>query len=329
MDKAMRVFLVIPFLMVFVSNLSSTEYRDHELFVVRWGSAPDQLKILEPTINGAGEPDEDIDPGSGPSMGYIDIDNFCYLSSSGFRQLKVFDDQGNLMADPLKDQTQLDSCLIGYTIDHFIVDSLSHIYIAAFPGLPFVPITDIYGQIIDTLFPFGHSSENRITGIRLTPTGVMIFDEETKNMISFNHGDFMAGGSFGLLSSNGSYYSVIPLDLHTLRFNKYENPDSNGKAETRDYTEMSFPNDSISDAYVLNGGPGNELFLFIQKTDNNYNTFEIWNFDLEYNLIARARFPVTDNIYKRTMEPFVSHDGTIYEFRCLDDGLHVVKWTKQ
>jgi hypothetical protein len=65
------------------------------------------------------------------------------------------------------------------------------------------------------------------------------------------------------------------------------------------------------------------------NTVDNHSSYEVWEFNLGYNLKSKVVFPLAENIYKWFIKPFVSHDGTIYEFRCLDDGLHVVKWTKQ
>jgi hypothetical protein len=153
--------------------------------------------------------------------------------------------------------------------------------------------------------------------------------ESTRRVITYADGQFFNGGSTGFLASNGSYYSVRALYPSTLVFNKYENPDTAGVAATRQFTEVEFPDDSISASEILNGGGGNNLYVYIRKLVVDYFTFEVWEFDLEYNLLAKAIFPPAENKYDWFITPFVSRDGSIYEFRCLDDGVHVVKWTKE
>jgi len=66
----------------------------------------------------------------------------------------------------------------------------------------------------------------------------------------------------------------------------------------------------------------------IKRIYSQYNE-EVWVYDLEYNLLDIASFPQYESRYDCRLDPFVACDNSIYEFRCLDDGLHVIKWTKQ
>jgi hypothetical protein len=55
----------------------------------------------------------------------------------------------------------------------------------------------------------------------------------------------------------------------------------------------------------------------------------IYEFDLEYNLVDKLIIPNPCEKYDFTLDPFVDRQGLIYEFRVLEDGLHVIRWTKK
>ncbi len=131
------------------------------------------------------------------------------------------------------------------------------------------------------------------------------------------------------MASNMYYYSAIAPDPHILSFNKYINPDSLGTPSYNEIMDISLKEDSLDYAEILNGGDGSSLFVYVLNNDHDRSHYEVWEYDLAYNLLNKIIFPLANNKYDWAIGPFVSRNGTIYEFRCLDDGLHVVKWVKQ
>ncbi len=327
----MKTILII----LLLADSALAEYTPTELFTIGWGFESNQLAISEESVNGPGEPDEDIAPGFGPSMGYFDGEDKFVFSSYGFRQLKVFNIRGELVSSLLDTSTPINLLLGGQTIDGFIIDS-SHIYIIGFPGLSMVPIIDYEGNVVDSLSPFGRDPSIGISGLALNFDGsITIYKHVLHSRISSRYivtlrGDqFIPGGSLGFLASNGSYYSVWKLDSLRLRFNKYENPDTAGVAATRLFTKVSLPGMHIYTAEILNGGDGRNIYAYVLNETDSTSFQEIWIFDFNYRILDKIKLPLVSNKYDWFIRPFVSRDGTIYEFRCLDDGLHVVKWVKQ
>jgi len=52
-------------------------------------------------------------------------------------------------------------------------------------------------------------------------------------------------------------------------------------------------------------------------------------YDINYLLKDEFILPQVTNKYYLTLQPFLRSDGNVYEFRCLDDGLHVIRWSRK
>ncbi len=310
-------------------------YRSEEMCVIPWGDGENELKIIAPHIEAEGRENEDFAAGQGPSIGIVDDQENIFISSYDYGYLKRFSSKGEFIKNLMGHDTQLRTKMNGQTIDGFIIDS-SLVYVIGFPGLPVIPIVDYDGNVVNTLEPYDRGQWVEIFELVLNYDGSMSIDREifrsrisSSYVITYRDGRFYPGGSLGFLASSGSYYSVRQYGYHKLRFNKYENPDTVGNAATRKFTIIEFPQDSIDSAEILNGGDGGSLYVFVINIRDSHSIYEVWEFGLDYSLISKVSFPPAENIYERSIRPFVSRDGTIYEFRCLDDRLHVVKWVKQ
>jgi hypothetical protein len=98
-------------------------------------------------------------------------------------------------------------------------------------------------------------------------------------------------------------------------------------AESRELTEVPVAVDTLLGAGLLNGGDGNSLYVIMNI--NDYNTFEVWQFDLDYNFIDKLVLPVEEPYQDLRIFPLIRRDGNIYEFRFREDGFHVVRWSKE
>lgn len=73
------------------------------------------------------------------------------------------------------------------------------------------------------------------------------------------------------------------------------------------------------------------IFLKIYKETSKGLDIGVRIYNTKYDIIDEFWFdPVKENRYLMRMEnPLFRHNGNIYEFRFLDDGLHVIRWSKQ
>lgn len=328
----MRIIMITTLVSISIYTRISlgAEWKENHLFNINWGTGDMELMISPPLIEDKGTPndstDDNVIPGSGPTNAIVDKNGNLIFASYDFKQLKGFDNKGNLIFDYSYGEAQYKPEMYTGNILDIAVDSLSYIYLTSFPGMDHVPVLNYSGEIVDSLYPFKSDSLLDLSAIYINPNGEMVILDMDLGFISYKNGTFQSGGSGGMIATNGSYYSVTVLDSITLRFNKYEDPDSSGRASTRQYSIINSPGSNLKSAYIIRGGNGDSLYVDVRMRD--YITYELWKFDLFYNLIDRLQLAPINNRYQRRIPPFVANEGTIYEFRCLDDGLHVIKWTK-
>lgn len=329
MDKAVKIIYAV--LLGLMPVMLSAAYASRELFTIPWGDGTNELKITAPIVNGiiSDTTDYDIDPGNGPSYGFIDLNENIVIVSCGLNQLKVFSKSGELIYDILGSDTQIKRRIESESIDEIFVDSLSHIYLTTFPGLPIVPIIDYMGNIIDSLVPYADSGNIQIVGLSWSPSGQICFDELHHGYRRLYNNQILSGGSKAFLANDNKYYAALESPPTSIQFLKSTDPDSTGRPVTQEFKNIDYIPDTIEYATILSGGDGSKLFILVTTLLNEQYTNQIWVYDLEYNLLAKASFPQYESKYDRYLDPFVASDGTIYEFCCLDDGLHVIKWTKQ
>lgn len=330
------IFLkLVKFHLLLCSSVYALEYTANEIAVINWGVAENELAIIEPHLEGAGTDQEFKEPGLGTSIGVVDENENCVFSSYDLGYLKGFDNQGHLIFNLLSDETPIKQRMAGRTVDNFVIDS-SLIYIIGFGSLPIIPIVNYQGVIVDSLMPYDWSPDIQIANLVLNYNRSLSIMRIIKGrpqtdiwVVTYDGEKFIQGGSLGFLATNGSYYSARASSPHSLTFCKYNNPDTADETKDVTYKVVEFPNDTLDMADDISGGDGSKLYVYISKEAGANLRFEVWEFDLAYNLLAKAVFPLAVNKYDWFIPPFVARNGSIYEFRCLDDGLHVVKWTKQ
>jgi len=52
-------------------------------------------------------------------------------------------------------------------------------------------------------------------------------------------------------------------------------------------------------------------------------------YDTLFQLDTEFVLPSSPNRYDWAMSPFMRHDGNVYEFRCLDNGMHIYRWVRE
>jgi hypothetical protein len=320
---------------LFLFDDTRAAYIQNEICTIFWGNAPDHLRITEPLINGvvSDSTEYDIAPGSGPTCAIVDRSGNIIICSYDFSQLKGFNPNGELIFNFSSGEAQYDPDICKGSPKKIIVDSLNRLYITSFESMSYVPIVDYGGKILDKLYPFSDTANTRIISISQSPSGNIFICEQTQGWITYTDGSYMPGGGAGLLAADGYFYSAYMSDsdfpINQLFFNKYMHPDGLGGAEYIDTKQISLGNDSLEYATTIIGGNGSSIFVYAIISQNGQFSNVVWEYDLDYSLLNTLVLPSQENRYDWSIKPFVALDNSIYEFRCLDDGLHVIKWTKQ
>jgi len=313
----------------FISSNCFAEYIPSELFTIPWGDGSDQLKLRprETTYYDPGgvAPGYDEDPGSGPSDVFVDKnENFIFYSFDN-GQLKAFNSLGGVVFDFSYWQPDFNPDFYSNNIGGIYEDSLQRLYIV--DDRPFVPVIDYSGNVVDKLYPFTPDSTVSILSMYPKYNGDICFYGKGRGFVTYSNNEFYAGGSPGFYASNDSYYSIMSYSLHEIEFVKYQNPDTSGNTVLTEYSKKAFPQENIHAAAVYPGGDGSKICVAVIPDTTGGG--EIWEFDLSLNVIDKFAHNVWLDDEVWGLAPFIHPNGNIYRFRCLEDGVHVIKWTKQ
>lgn len=325
-----RVNLVLMIIFILLIKLNSyAEFIPTELFTIGWGDGADQLKFRPRKITyhdpGGVAPGYDEDPGSGPSDVFVDKEeNFIFYSFDN-GQIKGYNNQGKVIFDFSYWQPDYTPDFYHNNINGVYVDSLLRLYIV--DDREFVPVIDYDGNLLDKLYPFAPDLSVPILSMYPKCNGDICFYGKNRGLVTYSNGEFRPGGTPGFMASNGHFYTVWSYTLHGLEFNEYQNPDTAGRAEIREFTAVKYPDEIIYEAGVYSGGDGSNLYVAV--TPDTTGGGEIWELDLDFNIIDKFTHNVWTEEEVWGISPFIHSNGNIYRFRCLEDGVHVIKWTKQ
>jgi hypothetical protein len=328
MDKTVKRLAII---LLLLAGTVSAKYAPREMFTIPWGNGSNELKASPGYTEGivSDSTDYEDEPGIGPTELFVDGQENVIISSYEYMQIKGFDKSGNLIFDfSSADYPEYYNICPGKPTAIY-VDSLMRLYIVSFPRRPLIPVVNYDGTVAERLLPYSDSNAS-ISMMGWNAEGIITFFCREFGYITYSNNQFVVGGSGGVLADNGYYYAAF-IDDSTGAFyiNRYSNPDKWENPQTSNISEVSLVVDSAYSAELLYGGDGNLLFAYMDYYKGIEEILGVFIFDLNYNVIAEIDFPPPEGKYLFTIKPFIGNDNSIYESRIRDDGLHVIKWTKQ
>jgi hypothetical protein len=294
-------------------------YQAEEMCVIPWGDGENSLKMA-PTVR-----DMDFDyPGICPTQGFVDKDENVYLNSIMGSYYKAFRADGTLIADFSARTLGTSNSFFENNINDFVVDNEGFYYFSSFPPLKYIPVSNSSGELVRRLFPFGESSDVLITSLFQVCDSIITVSCKDSGLYSYSNGIFIKGGSYCKLGKNNYYYGAYARQPDTLVIVKGNQPEQNDLTNYNEYNLVI--SDSIHSAEILNISSLNHLYILIRLRTSNALVSE-YSDDLK--LIDQIYLSNNDSICFSLINPYVRSDGNIYEFRCLDDGLHVIRWSKK
>jgi len=318
--KLLSCFLLIQFNLAF-----SEQWISSDILTIEWGIEPNQLDFSPGgPVGPAGSFEE---PSAGPSRAIVDIEENIIVCSFQLFQLKGFTNTGDLIFDFSIYGADFDPEMYYELPENIYVDSLLRLYVQSDPGTRYAPVIEYSGEIVDKIRPFSQNSDAYINYMNWSPNGTLFFFNREYGWVTYSDGQSQVGGSTCFLAANGSFYTVAKKSANSVEFKKFENPDSTTLAETRELTEVPIEADTLVAVGLINGGDGHSLYVVLAINDFNHS--EIWQFDFEYNVIDKLILTNEESYEGMGLSPFVRNDGNIYEFLFREDGLHVIRWSKE
>lgn len=327
----MKIELALSLVLTLKSAVCFGGYIQNELFVINWGDASNEFVAYEQYDVDPGTPEDSTDDyyegGSGPLYAFVDYYENIIIVSPDY-QLKGFNNNGNLIFDFSGDSPDLVEGMFRGTIGKLYMDTSKHIYLTTAWSLPYVPKIDYENGAVDSLRPFDISPDERIIDMNWTYDGKIMFFSDSLGWITHDGSQRIAGGTWGVQLENGRNYGARFIALDTVKIYSTINPDTWGHGSDKETTFINLGVENIVWVEELNSMEPTHIYLLIGYfTDIIY--YEIWQYDLQYNLVNKVIPPAEQAYYSSAPKPFITANGDIYEFRAREDGLHVIKWTKQ
>lgn len=307
------------------------EYAPEELCVIEWGDKPHQLKIDMPVWvdlnNTPDDPSDDLieEDGGGPTQVFVDRYENVYISSNELNYLKAFNSKGRLILNCSEGEPVYEKLFSGYTISKFYVDSLSRIYILSRPTRRYITVMDILGNLLGRINPLGLKSDFGVWRMYRNSKDVLTIYTGNMEAYTLENNAFTPGGAMSWKALDGYYYNAGREDSTRIRFIRYSNPDIEGRAT--DLIETFVPyNPYFFSVSIL--GVDDRMRIYVSMLDSESNS-RIQIYSTAYELLDEIVFPPASNKYWRSTGSHLRNDGTIYELRYMDDGLHIFRWSEQ
>ena len=307
------------------------EYVSEEMCIIPWGDGPGELKIdktpydfieYPPRDSGDGMPSNSDEP----DLGFVDRLENIYIALSYDSQLKGFGKDGHLIFDFSLDRLAYNSEIRSGSLKGIFVDSLSRIYIHS-EVKDHIVVTDTAGHVVNRITPYRVGSGARILNMYRNSNDVLTLDMGNGHYFGFANNDIINFASWGWLAGDKYRYYASLENSYTIRCHKYQDSNTRGLLLNSYETDLLLKDSAAAFGQFLGVDDSTNIFLLLLAeglTDNR-----ILVIDKSCSIVDQIMIPQTKSDVDLLISPFMSpSDGNVYEFRCLDDGLHVVRWRR-
>lgn len=321
--------MILPFILAPCLNAS---HISQELMVIPWGDSENQLYITEPIFDDTLLPEDSviIMEADGPTRGFVDRYDNLYFCSAYADYLRAFDRTGrSIMSVYMGDIQSGDTSIYLGMPTNIYVDSACRIFVETYPPLDFIPVLDTTGTLIDQIRSLDMEC-SALINLKSNSNDILTFYcEDTFAGYLYKDGRIIAGGDNGWLAGDGFYYHLNsnheqPLEIEFVRIagpDLAQYPDSIESVTRRIGKEW--------DSFSFLGVDDNiNLYLNVYTIDNDHSRNGIQIYDRNFILVDQFKLPrPPHNKYQLYMpDLFLRRDGSIFQFQCANDGLHVIKW---
>jgi len=322
--------LIMAFIFSYVNCLAT--YTELELFVIEWGEGESELKASPHVPNvDPGTPEDSTDDyfltGEGPNKAFVDnAGNFIF--ASGFSQLKGFTDAGDLLFDFSGGSPNYKPEMYRGDIGDIFVDSEKRIYLTTVWPMSYVPVINYEYFTVDSLIPFIEDPDAAIYLLNWTYDGRIMLGPFKGGWLTYDGEEFTPGGTFAVMSADGLFHIAQFAEPDKAKFYFFDDPDTSGYSPNADSVIIELGVENLVHIELLNSMEPTHLYLAVYYF-TDFSFYEVWQFDLDCNLVDKVVPPAEPEYYSSTPKPFITADGDIYEFRTREDGLHIIRWSKE
>jgi hypothetical protein len=328
----LRILLLLITLLHCTTAVCLGAYIEEEMFVVSWGSGPDEFIAYEAHDVDPGTPGDSTDDyyvgGFGPREVFVDESNNFILVSPRRHQLKGFTNTGDLLFDFSGGSPDYQPAMYKGDIGDIFVDDKKRIYLTTVWPMSYVPVIDYENITVDSLIPFIEDPDVSIYLLNWTFDEKIMLGPFKGGWLIYDGEEFTPGGSFAVLSADGLFHIAQFAEPDKAKFYFFDDPDTSGYSPNADSVILELGVENLVHVELLNSMEPTHLYLAVYYY-TDFSFYEVWQFDLDYNLIDKIIPPEEPEYYSSTPKPFITANGDVYEFRTREDGLHIIRWSKE
>lgn len=334
------------------NNSTLAKYAATEMLLIPWGDSTSQLPIKFQHASPRRQMEGDNDQRHNyPGHFFVDRNGILYIGNQTLKYIKAFNSKGTELFTIPSNYTKPERTNSHKAIEPkigeqyntlyftaFCVDSRSRIYIQSLiqrgdPGYnENVIIADSTGKVKGVINSqkFG---VNKIPGeMKMNSLDVLTFGNlNSQGIMTYRNGILSEGGYDGWLGPDDYYYTVridkAGYDRERTIVEFTAIGDSTNSKIADDVKQTVRPlKEPVSQCELLGIADDGRMFIKLQKTGG----ITIQVYDKQYTLMDEIEIPHLKS--KTRFNPyrnlFAAVNGDIYEFHCLSDGLHIIKWSK-
>jgi hypothetical protein len=328
-----KIILTLGFIFIGISTLHS-EYRSTELCVIPWGEENNGIRISEPYREYSDDINGDtigyMETGDGPDYLFVDKSDNIYIKSSSLGYLKGFHPDGMVFINYSPNNGMFDyGSYFGRLIEDFYVDSLCRLYAnSIFQN--YIAVVDTAYNLIEKIRPDFIDSTDYITITNRGSNDALSITTGHSGCLTYKNNQFYESGTFyGWLAADSNYYYVLSNADSVLRVVRFNSINKRCYAQAYD-SVFAFDMREIIGCHLLGVTDSMLLGVIYNPYADSLNDY-IRFYDTTGEILDQfSLLPQVENQYLYYIyEPFFRADGSVYQFLCEDDGLHVIKWSKQ
>jgi len=308
-------------LICFLGNITlALEYTETDLFVLSWGWDNDQqIPYAKDYLGGV----------FGPYNQYVDASGNIYFAFP-YEDFRKYNSSGEIIFRK------------SLNVSRFAVDDSSYIYFTLLDldKLNLLNIIDNTGMLLDKKYEFSKDNVKQdISWIKNQNGMIIIGNSKSSAQIYNDKLDIINYEKRNPKNSKGYYFNTETSrrkTLSTRRKSKSFNENYINLIRSV-YTDGELKEKDIIKLDICRFNHTCGELLAIDNTDKFY--FEIFYredlprdialVDSTMKAIYRIELIPLSETMGLDAKPFIRPDGTIYEFRDLDDGLHVIRWSRK
>jgi hypothetical protein len=359
--------LQLLIILIIAMGSAYAKYKVTEVLVIPWGDDPNQLAIQAARLDSESLPDTIPIDGAGPTKGFVDRQGNIFIGSDNLNYLKGFDDAGGVIIDleagAAVDSNQFDSTNDAYSdsanddstdnypseniqpspaigdIYHinglytFYVDTNSHIYIEGMFGCSYIPVVDFTGKIIDRIGTPNSESGAVVSNLKWSSDDILTFiDGNTYEYYTYRDGEVNQTDDGDWLAKDHFYYYVgAPSDTALFFSRDGDATYDDSYADSIVYSEKLMDVTGIFPA-LLGVSDDFKVFVLFPPVEGAADDKQIVRvYDRDFQQIDEFVIPrqMPNKYGWKFMDLFMRPmDGSVYDFRVKNDGLHIMRWTK-